>query len=74
MVAALTEKGYDVNFHWGVGTHSNRHGGAVLPEMLRWLWRDYPRPPDDARDPTHRGALVLPGATGPSLINPPRAP
>ena len=56
MVAALTEKGYDVNYTWGVGTHSNKQGGAILPEMLRWLWRDYPRP-DDARDTRNRGLL-----------------
>jgi enterochelin esterase-like enzyme len=56
MVAALTEKGYDVNFTWGVGTPSNKQGGAILPDMLRWLWRDYPRA-DDARDPSNRGLL-----------------
>jgi enterochelin esterase family protein len=50
MVAALTEKGYDVNYCWGIGTHSNKQGGAIMPEMLRWLWRDYPRPDDPADD------------------------
>lgn len=66
MVAALTEKGYDVNYVWGIGTHSNKHGGAILPEMLRWLWRDHPRPPDDPRDATHRGYLVPPGFVAPA--------
>jgi predicted esterase len=61
MVAALTEKSYDVNYTWGIGTHSNKQGGAILPDMLRWLWRDYVRPPDDARDPTNRMTLVPPG-------------
>jgi enterochelin esterase-like enzyme len=60
MVAALTEKGYDVNFTWGIGTHSNKQAGAILPEMLRWLWRDYPRP-DDARDTSNRVLFVPPG-------------
>ncbi|MBC7368699.1 MAG: esterase family protein [Undibacterium sp.] len=64
MVAALTEKGYDVNFTWGVGTHSNKQGVAILPDMLRWLWRDYPRT-DDARDPGNRTLLVPPGFTPP---------
>jgi len=50
MVAALTAKGYDVNFCWGIGTHSNKQGGAMMPEMLRWLWRDYSRPDDPADD------------------------
>jgi enterochelin esterase-like enzyme len=43
LAAALTEKGYDLNYCWGIGTHSNKQGGAMLPEMLRWLWRDYER-------------------------------
>lgn len=58
MVAALEEKDYDVNYVWGIGTHSNKQGGAMLPEMLRWLWRDYPRPADDPQDDTHRKLLV----------------
>lgn len=53
MVAALEEKDYDVNYCWGIGTHSNKQGGAMLPEMLRWLWRDYPRP-DDPMDDSNR--------------------
>jgi enterochelin esterase-like enzyme len=50
MAAALTEKDYDLNYTWGIGTHSNKQGGAILPEMLRWLWRDYPRPEAGADD------------------------
>jgi enterochelin esterase-like enzyme len=57
MVATLTEKGYDVNYTWGVGTHSNKQGGAIMPEMLRWLWRDYPRT-DDPQDDTNRRLFV----------------
>jgi enterochelin esterase-like enzyme len=69
MVAALTAKGYDVNYAWGIGTHSSKHGGAIFPEMLRWLWRDYPRP-DDARDPSNRGFL-LPGGQPAAAPAPP---
>ena len=57
MVQALESKGYDVNYCWGIGTHSNKQGGAMLPEMLRWLWRDYPRP-DDPKDTSNRTLLV----------------
>jgi enterochelin esterase family protein len=62
MVAALTEKGYDVNYVWGIGTHSNKQGGAIMPAMLRWLWRDHPRP-DDPKDAANRGPLVPADAT-----------
>jgi enterochelin esterase-like enzyme len=41
MAQALTEKGYDVNYAWGINTHSNKMGGTMLPEMMRWLWRDH---------------------------------
>ena len=59
MVEALTEKKYDVNYTWGIGTHSNKPGGAIMPDMLRWLWRDYPRK-DDPKDATER-TLFVPG-------------
>jgi enterochelin esterase-like enzyme len=42
MVQALTEKGYDVNYAWGLNTHGQRMGGPMVPEMMRWLWRDQP--------------------------------
>jgi hypothetical protein len=31
---------YDVAFEWGDGAHSDAHGGAILPQVLRWMWRD----------------------------------
>jgi hypothetical protein len=34
---------YQVNHEWGDGGHSDAHGGAILPEILRWIWSDYPR-------------------------------
>ena len=36
--------GYDVKFVVGTEGHSGRHGSAILPDALRWLWRDYPKP------------------------------
>lgn len=64
MVAALTKKGYDVNYCWGIGTHSGKQGGAMMPEMLRWLWRDYPRTDDPTEDSNRKllGAAEAPAA------------
>jgi len=42
LMQALTGKGYEVNYVWGIGRHSSKHGGAILPDMMRWLWRDGP--------------------------------
>jgi len=33
---------YDVTHVWGDGGHSDEHGGSLLPDILRWLWRDHP--------------------------------
>jgi enterochelin esterase family protein len=42
LVQALTKKGYDLNYTWGIGNHGQKQGGAIFPEMMRWLWRDQP--------------------------------
>lgn len=39
VAAALAERGYDHRLVLGDGAHSPNHGGAILPEALRWLWR-----------------------------------
>jgi enterochelin esterase family protein len=41
MMEALTAKGYDVNYAWSMNKHGQKMGGAILPEMMRWLWRDH---------------------------------
>jgi len=42
MDSALQYAEYDYKFLFGEGGHSLKHGGAVFPDTLRWLWRDYP--------------------------------
>jgi enterochelin esterase-like enzyme len=44
MFAALKFRDYDVKFEYGQGAHNGNHGGAILPDSLRWLWRDYKLP------------------------------
>lgn len=39
VAAALDERGYDFRFVLGDGGHDPNHGGAILPDALRWLWR-----------------------------------
>jgi enterochelin esterase-like enzyme len=43
MAAALKFAGYDYKFEYGTGAHSPKHGAAILPDILRWLWRDLPK-------------------------------
>jgi enterochelin esterase family protein len=40
MAAALKFKKYDYEFVMGDGAHNGKHGGSILPDSLRWLWRD----------------------------------
>jgi enterochelin esterase-like enzyme len=40
LMKALTAKGYDVNYTWGINLHGQKFGGMIMPEMMRWLWRD----------------------------------
>jgi enterochelin esterase-like enzyme len=42
LMKALTAKGYEVNYAWGMNRHGQKMGGAIMPEMMRWLWRDQP--------------------------------
>jgi enterochelin esterase-like enzyme len=41
MAKALAFKGYDYTFVTGEGFHSGKHETAILPDALRWLWRDW---------------------------------
>ncbi len=31
---------YELNHLWTDGRHSDKHAGAILPEVLRWIWGD----------------------------------
>ena len=42
MESALMFARYDYRFEMGTGGHDLAHGGAIFPETLRWIWRDYP--------------------------------
>jgi Enterochelin esterase and related enzymes len=37
--AALAEAAYDFRLVLGEGGHTGNHGGVLLPDALRWLWR-----------------------------------
>ncbi len=46
MAAAFKYAGYDYQFVGGHEGHNGKHGGAILPDSLRWLWRDVKAPAD----------------------------
>ena len=44
MESALKFAGYDVTHAWGTHGHDGSVGGKVFPDVMRWMWRDYPAP------------------------------
>lgn len=60
---ALTFAGYDVKHVWGEGGHNQKHGTAVFPDAIRWLWKGWPEPVRSAA-PTKNAVLsqvLIPG-------------
>ncbi|HEX8999102.1 MAG TPA: SMP-30/gluconolactonase/LRE family protein [Blastocatellia bacterium] len=44
MERSLVFAGYEVSHVWGEGAHNGRHGTALFPDAMRWLWKDWPAP------------------------------
>jgi sugar lactone lactonase YvrE len=44
MIAALDIGGYDAKLVVGHEGHNMKHGGPLLPDALRWVWRDWTKP------------------------------
>ena len=48
-----------------VGTegHNAKHGASILPDALRWVWKDYPKPVAKPERVSDRGvyAILEPG-------------
>jgi gluconolactonase len=44
MLEAFESAGYDAKLVMGSEAHNMKQGAAILPDALRWLWRDYPSP------------------------------
>jgi gluconolactonase len=60
---SLAFAGYEVNHVWGEGGHNGKHGTAVFPDAMKWLWKGWPAPVKPA-SPTkndYLAALLIPG-------------
>ena len=63
MQRALVFSGYEVDHRWGEGGHNAKHGTAVFPDAMRWLWKGWPEPVKSA-SPTKNAVLasvLIPG-------------
>ena len=61
MLAACKYAGYDVQHLWGEGGHDGKQAAARMPEILTWLWRDYPQPITAGIAPQRRIDILIPG-------------
>jgi sugar lactone lactonase YvrE/enterochelin esterase-like enzyme len=41
MLASFQWAGYEVNHEWGNGGHNRKHGNAIFPDVMRWLWEGW---------------------------------
>jgi enterochelin esterase family protein len=55
LMKALTAKGYDLNYTWSINLHGQKYGGMILPDMMRWLWRDATTVSTDPNNMAERG-------------------
>ncbi len=43
MQSALSFAGYEVAHAWGTGGHDGIHANNIFPDVMRWLWKGWPR-------------------------------
>jgi sugar lactone lactonase YvrE/enterochelin esterase-like enzyme len=61
MERALTYAHYEVAHAWGEGGHNGKHQGAVFPDAMRFLWKDWPQAVKAGVLPAERGQILVPG-------------
>lgn len=44
LARSLEWAGYEVKFERGTGGHNMQHGGAIMPDALKWLWQGWDKP------------------------------
>ncbi|MEJ7780560.1 MAG: alpha/beta hydrolase-fold protein [Daejeonella sp.] len=62
MERALQFSGYEVAHVWGEGAHSGGQATSIFPQVIRWLWKDYPKPVNAGTSKNYLlQEIVLPG-------------
>jgi sugar lactone lactonase YvrE/enterochelin esterase-like enzyme len=61
MERALKFAGYEVEHAWGDGGHNGKHGTAIFPDALRFLWKDWPALPKAGGGSPQLKEILLPG-------------
>jgi sugar lactone lactonase YvrE/enterochelin esterase-like enzyme len=61
MDRALAFAGYEVSHVWGDGGHNGKHGTAVFPDAVRWLWKDWPASIKTGAGSSQLREILIPG-------------
>ncbi|MFN7921065.1 MAG: SMP-30/gluconolactonase/LRE family protein [Bryobacteraceae bacterium] len=72
LASALRYANYDTTFIAGTEGHNAKHGSAILPYALRWLWRGYPEPiakPKPGKGDRHFVQMILDPASDWELLS-----
>ena len=62
MERALKFAGYEVEHAWGDGGHNGKHGTAIFPDALRFLWKEWPALPKAGLGSPQLKEILVPGA------------
>ncbi|QDT34320.1 SMP-30/gluconolactonase/LRE family protein [Thalassoglobus polymorphus] len=60
MLSALEFSGYEVEHRWGDGGHNSKHAVQIMPDAMRWLWKNYPEPIQAGTTENRRTDLLIP--------------
>ncbi len=62
MERSLIFAGYEVSHTWGEGAHSGKQGTAIFPSVMKWLWKDWPKPVTTGTTKNQMlGDILIPG-------------
>ncbi len=61
MERALTFAGYEVEHAWGTGGHDGKQAGAIFPDAVRWIWKDWPKEPQAGAGSKQLQEILIPG-------------
>ena len=53
--------GYEVEHKWGEGGHSGKHAGEIFPDVMRWIWKDWPAPVKVGKGSPQIQDILIPG-------------
>ncbi|MBX3447911.1 MAG: SMP-30/gluconolactonase/LRE family protein [Planctomycetaceae bacterium] len=61
MERSLVFAGYEVAHEWGDGAHNGKHATEIFPDVVRWLWKDWPQPVKAGLGSPQLQEILIPG-------------